>query len=130
MAATAGVNGIILDSSRAIMPDTQVTVTNLDTGARRETTTNETGGYQFTLLQPGRYSIAVQRQGFKRVSQDGIQLEVNQVARIDFVLEPGAVTETIQVEAAPPLLESNTSSVGQVIEQRAALGDELEQPPA
>ena len=71
------------------------------------------------LLQPGRYSIAARRPGFKRVSRDGVQLEVNQVAKIDFPLEPGAVSETIEVEAAAPLLESNTSSVGQVIEQKA-----------
>jgi Carboxypeptidase regulatory-like domain len=116
---SAGVNGLVLDSSRAIMPDTQVTITNLDTGAKRETTTNESGGYQFTLLQPGRYSIAARRQGFKQVTRDGTQLEVNQVARVDFSLEPGAVTETIEVEATAPLLESNTSSVGQVIEQKA-----------
>jgi hypothetical protein len=116
---SAGVNGMILDSSGAAMPDTQVTVTNLETGAKREATTNESGGYQFTLLQPGRYSIAARRQGFKQVTRDGIQLEVNQVARVDFSLEPGAVSETIEVRAAAPMLESNTSSVGQVIEQKA-----------
>ena len=59
---SAGVNGVVLDSTRAIMPDTQVTITNLDTGAKREATTNESGAYQFTLLQPGRYSIAARRQ--------------------------------------------------------------------
>src|SRR5262245_51810106 len=116
---SAGVNGVVLDSSHASMPDTHVTITNLDTGAKHETSTNESGAYQFALLQPGRYSISARRQGFKQVSQDGVQLEVNQVAKIDFVLEPGAVSETIQVEAAAPLLESNTSSVGQVIEQKA-----------
>jgi outer membrane receptor protein involved in Fe transport len=116
---SAGVNGYVLDSSRAVMPDTQVTIINLETGAKREATTNEGGGYQFTLLQPGRYSISARHQGFKRVSRDGIQLEVNQVARVDFSLELGAVTETIEVQAAAPMLESNTSSVGQVIEQKA-----------
>jgi len=116
---SAGVNGVVLDSSGAAMPETQVTITNLDTGAKREATTNESGGYQFTLLQPGQYSIAARRQGFKRVTRDGVQLEVNQVAKIDFSLEPGAVTETVQVEGSAPLLESNTSSVGQVIEQKA-----------
>jgi hypothetical protein len=116
---SAGVNGVILDSSGATMPDTQVTITNLDTAAKREATTNESGGYQFALLQPGRYSIAARRQGFKRVSRDGLQLEVNQVARVDFSLEPGAVSETIEVEASAALLESNTSAVGQVIETKA-----------
>jgi len=116
---SAGVTGFVLDSSRAVMPDTQVTIINIETGAKREATTNESGGYQFTLLQPGRYSISARHQGFKRVSRDGIQLEVNQVARVDFSLELGAVTETIEVQAAAPVLESNTSSVGQVIEQKA-----------
>src|SRR5436309_7240937 len=116
---SAGVNGLVLDSSGAAMPDTQVTIVNLETGAKREAVTNEGGAYQLTLLQPGRYSIAARRQGFKRVTRDSIQLEVNQVARVDFSLEPGAVSETIEVQASAPLLESNTSSVGQVIEAKA-----------
>src|SRR5436309_7955913 len=116
---SAGVNGLVLDSSGAAMPDTQVTIVNLETGAKREAVTNEGGAYQLTLLQPGRYSITALRSGFKRVSRESIQLEVNQVAKIDFAMEPGAVNETVEVEAAAPLLESNTSSVGQVIEAKA-----------
>src|SRR5258706_3819761 len=116
---SAGVNGVVVDSSGALIPGASVVVTNLDTGATRETVTNESGVYQFPLLQPGRYSIIARKQGFKQVTRDGVQLELNQVAKIDFTLEPGAVTETIEVQATAAMLESNTSSVWQVIESKA-----------
>jgi Carboxypeptidase regulatory-like domain len=116
---SAGLNGVILDSSGATVPQTNVLVTNLDNGTKRETVSNESGLYQFPLLQPGRYSIVVRKTGFKQSTRDGVQLELNQVAKIDFTLEPGAVSETIEVAASAPLLESSTSSVGQVIEAKA-----------
>ena len=81
---SAGVNGVVVDSSGAMVPNAQVIVTNLDTGATRETVTNESGVYQFPLLQPGRYSIIARKQGFKQVTRDGVELELNQVAKIDF----------------------------------------------
>ncbi|HXJ38529.1 MAG TPA: TonB-dependent receptor, partial [Bryobacteraceae bacterium] len=116
---TAGVNGTVTDSSGALIPAASVTITNLDLGARQETTTDSGGAYQFAILQPGRYSLVAKKEGFKQVAREGVGLEVNQLARIDFTLEPGALSETIQVLDSAPLLESNTSSVGQVIETRA-----------
>src|SRR6266567_586809 len=116
---SAGLNGVVLDSSGATVPETNVTMTNLDNGAKRETISSESGLYQFPLLQPGRYSIVARKPGFKQSTRDGVQLELNQVAKIDFALEPGAVSETIEVSASAPLLESSTSSVGQVIEATA-----------
>ena len=116
---TAGLNGTVTDSSGAVVPDVRVTLTSAETGARREAVTNEAGVYQFPLLQPGGYSLAVQKEGFKQVTQEGIQLQLNQVARIDFTLSPGAVSETVDVKATAPLLEASTSSVGQVIETKA-----------
>ena len=116
---TAGLNGVILDSSGGTVPETSVLVTNLDNGAKRETMSNESGLYQFPLLQPGRYSIAARKPGFKQSTRDDVQLELNQVAKIDFALEPGPVSESIEVSASAALLEANTSSVGQVIETKA-----------
>src|SRR6266446_10240841 len=97
---TAGVNGNILDTSGASIPEAVVLVTNLDNGSQREMRTNESGVYQIPQLQAGRYSITARKQGFKQTTRDGLQLEVNQTAKIDFVLEPGAVSETIEVSAA------------------------------
>ena len=116
---TAGVNGTLTDSSGALIPGASVTITNLDLGARQETLSDANGAYQFALLQPGRYTLLAKKQGFKQVLQEGLELEVNQIARLDFTLEPGAVSETVQVLETAPLLESNTSSVGQVIETKA-----------
>ena len=116
---SAGVNGVVTDASGALVPEASIVVTNLDTGAKREATSNENGAFQFPLLQPGRYSIVARKQGFKQITRDGVQLEVNQVAKIDFAMEPGAVSESIEVQASAALLESNTSAVGQVIETKS-----------
>ena len=66
-------------------------------------------------LLPGRYRLEVEKQGFKAVTRSGIVLEVNQVARVDISMARGAVSERIEVTAAPPLVEAGTSSLGQVI---------------
>jgi len=116
---SAGVKGVVTDSSGAVVPGAEVIVTNLDTGTRRETVSSETGEYQFPLLQPGSYSIAARKQGFKQVTRSGVQLELNQNAQIDFIMAAGEVSETVEVQSSAPLLESNTSSVGQVIEAKA-----------
>jgi hypothetical protein len=61
----------------------------------------------------------VAKEGFRQVKRDGIRLEVNQTARVDFTLEVGAVSETVNVVGAAPLIDSGTSSIGQVIETKA-----------
>src|ERR1700736_3463426 len=83
---SAGVKGVVTDSSGALVPAAEIVVTNLDTGARRQTLTNETGGYDVPLLQPGRYTIAAHKPGFKQVTRDGLELELNQSAQIDFTM--------------------------------------------
>jgi hypothetical protein len=116
---TAGVNGTVADSTGALIPGVNLTITNLDFGAKQEASTDANGAYQFAILQPGRYSLVARKQGFKQAARESVELEVNQTARIDFALELGAVNETVQVLDSAPLLESNTSSVGQVIESKA-----------
>ena len=116
---TARVNGAITDSSNAVIPSARVTVTNVDTGTQRVTASDTTGFYEVSLLQPGDYNITVQKEGFRQFTRERVRLEVNQVARVDFVLQLGAVSETVDVEAAAPLLESSNSSIGQVIETKA-----------
>src|SRR4051794_2114801 len=67
---SAGVNGTVTDSSGAVVSGADVTITNLDTGARRVATTGDDGLYQFPSLQSGRYSVTVQKTGFKQMTQD------------------------------------------------------------
>src|SRR5215471_7138331 len=116
---TAGLNGLVTDASGAVVHDAKVSLTSVETGIRRDTVTNASGFYEFLLLQPGTYNLAVQQEGFKQIAQQGIHLEVNQVARVDLAMQLGAVSESVEVQAAAPLLESSTSSVGQVVETRA-----------
>ncbi|MBM3737901.1 MAG: carboxypeptidase regulatory-like domain-containing protein, partial [Acidobacteria bacterium] len=116
---TAGVAGTITDDSGAAIPGVAVTVTNTGTGFRRETVTDETGFYQHLLLPPGTYSLTAQKTGFRQATREALRLEVNQRADVDVSLQVGAVTENVEVTGVAPLLESSTSSVGQVIESKA-----------
>ena len=116
---SAAVNGTITDSSGAVVSGATLTITSADTGVKRVVTTGEDGLYHFPLLASGVYSLSVQKAGFKQVTRDDLRLELSQVARVDFTLSPGVISESVQVEASAPLLESDTSSVGQVIETKA-----------
>lgn len=118
-AQTATVNGIVTDSSDAVIAGARLEVTNLETGLRREAVTNETGAFSFNLLPVGRYRIAANANGFGVSERPEIKLDVDQVARLDFKLKPGAVTESVQVTAAAALLDSETSTVGQVISNKS-----------
>ncbi len=116
---TSGLTGTVTDLSGAAMPGAKVTLTSTETGAQREGTSNEAGTYEFTALQPGGYRLTFQKEGFAQVTSGAIRLEVNQVARLDVSMHPGAVSENIQVTAAAALLESSNSQIGQVIETKA-----------
>ena len=116
---TAAVNGVVTDSSQAIISGAAVSITNIDTGLRRDTRTNETGNYTFNLLPVGRYRLATSMSGFSTETLPEVKLDVEQVLRLDFVLKPGALTETVEVSATAALLDSETSTVGQVISNKS-----------
>ena len=112
---TAGITGTVTDTTGAVIPGVMVSLTNTETGAKREQTTNQTGTYTFTLLQPGAYALTLQKDGFGPQARTGILLELNQISSVDVVMHPGAVSQTIEVNTAAPMLETSTSAVGQVI---------------
>jgi hypothetical protein len=115
----AQIMGRITDPSDAVMPDVQVEIANARTGMVRKTQTNSEGYYSAPLLTPGEYRMLVQASGFKPRSRDRIILNVDQVLRIDYSMEVGSVTETVEVTAAQPLLESGDANFGQVVTQRS-----------
>jgi hypothetical protein len=117
-AQTATVNGIVTDVSDAVIVGARLEISNLDTGLRREAQTNDSGSFSFNLLPVGRYKLSAAAAGFGASERPEIKLDVDQVARIDFKLKPGAVTESVQVTAAAALLDSETSTVGQVISNK------------
>ena len=116
--STAQLTGAVNDPSGAAIPGADVTVTNVATGAVWNAQTGPAGYYTVPLLPPGQYRIGVQADGFRSVAQTGVTLEVAQVARLDFDLQVGAVTEQIEVTADAPVLESQTASLGQVVGTR------------
>jgi Carboxypeptidase regulatory-like domain/TonB dependent receptor-like, beta-barrel len=112
---TAEVTGLVTDTSGAAVPGAKVDLVNLATGVHTTTATNTDGNYVFPVVQPATYSVTVTKDGFGSVTRKGIELVVSQVARLDFQLTVGNTTQTVDVSAAPPILESSTASLGQVI---------------
>jgi hypothetical protein len=113
------VNGVVTDSSQAVIGGAGVSITNLETGVRRETKTNDTGNYTFTLLPVGRYKVEAVISGFSAQTHPMVQLDVDQVLRLDFSLKPGALSESVEVSASAALLDSDTATVGQVISNKS-----------
>jgi hypothetical protein len=112
------ITGTVIDSSGGAVSGANVSVTNPQTNATRQTTTNATGTYSFPALQPGVYNIRVEFTGFQTELQSNVELQVQQVARIDFTLKAGAVTETVEVAASAPLVNTEDAAVGTVIENK------------
>ena len=114
------VSGTILDSSGGAIADVQVTLTNMGTAEKRTQTTGADGLYQFANLFPGRYRVDAEKAGFKHTSHADVVVEVQQTSRIDMTMQLGQVTQTVEVTGETPLMQPDTSSLGQVIDQREA----------
>ncbi len=115
---TADLVGTIRDTSGGIVPGVIVTLTNESTGVVRTATTAAGGTYIFTSLQPGRYRLNAEIQGFRKVERTGVELQVNQRAEIDLALEVGLISETVTIAGTAPLLETQSSVLGTVIEEK------------
>src|SRR5690242_9747226 len=116
-AQTAGqITGQVTDSSDATVVGAIVTVTNSKTNVARTTKTNTAGDYTFPAIPPGGYNVKAAMPGFQVEIREGVELQVEQVARIDFHLQIGAVTQTLQVSGGTPLLNTETATVGTVID--------------
>ncbi len=120
-AQTAQITGRITDSSGAVVVGASVEVTATATGLLRKATSNNEGYYSVPLLQPGSYRMTVRVNGFKPEGREGIKLEISQVARLDYALEIGSVTESVEVSAGAQLIQSETTEVGQVIDNKQIL---------
>jgi len=114
------VDGAVLDSSGAAIADAQVTLTNKGTQDKRVQQTGSEGLYQFVNVFSGQYRLDVEKAGFKHFTRDPVVVEVSQDSHIIATLPVGQVTETVEVTAETPLLQVETSSLGQVVEQRKA----------
>jgi len=107
--STATILGTVNDSSGAVVPKAQVTAINVDTNVARSTETDQVGQYSIPFLPTGTYRVEVTSGTFKKFVQTGVVLDVGRSARIDPVLEIGAVTETVSVTADAPLVNTTTA---------------------
>lgn len=113
--------GAVQDASGGVMPGVTIVVTNIATGITREAVTNERGQYEVPGLQPGQYQVEASLEGFRRYSQGPVVVQVNAETRVDAVLEVGAVSEVVQVEAAGIAVQTTTSTLGKVVEEKQIL---------
>ncbi|MDQ6664298.1 MAG: TonB-dependent receptor [Acidobacteriota bacterium] len=120
-AQTAIIQGSVSDPSNSAVAGVNIRIANISTGVVTNVETNPSGLYSAPLLPPGSYTVEAEKAGFARAARTGLQLDVSQTARVDFTLKIGAVTESVQVSAAALAVDSETSTVGQVINTRQIL---------
>jgi hypothetical protein len=106
-----GLTGTVTDSTGANVPGASVTITHKGTNLSRETVSNDTGIYTFTNVQAGSYEVKVTMQGFRELVRTDVPVSVNQISRIDMKLDVGAVTETVTVQSAAELLQTDKADV-------------------
>src|SRR5689334_9166611 len=115
---TGSIVGTVTDPSGAVVSGAKVTLTNLGTNASLTTTSQADGTYKFTPVRIGNYKVEVSAQGFQTASQRNITVDVASNVLANFQLQPGSVTQMVEVTTAAPVLETQSASVGQVINQR------------
>lgn len=111
-------HGTVTDPSGAVIPGATVKITNLATGTSRQVVSDRTGFYTITQVPPAHYSMTAAKNGFATIERSNVQLFVNQDREVDFTLQVGRVTQTVQVTSAPSQLETTTSTLGQVIQSQ------------
>jgi outer membrane receptor protein involved in Fe transport len=110
--------GTVADGTGAVIPGVSVTATNSAIGLNRSVITNESGNYRIDQLPLGTYSVQVELAGFKKEVRNNVKVDIDARVRLDFELNPGSVSEVVEVTSAAPLVQTDDSSVGQVVEER------------
>ena len=112
----ATLTGRVLDSSGATVPNVNVAARNVETNEETTAITGSQGTYTIPLLRPGNYTLTAEAAGFKKYVREGLQLQVGQTAAVNISLEVGQVTESVNVTAEAPLLETTKADRGGVID--------------
>ncbi len=112
---TAAMTGTITDPAGAVVPNAKVVATNTATNLKYETQTNDSGLYNLVFLPVGPYSVNVELAGFKKASVGNLQLQLNQIVRLDVKLDIGETTQTVEVTGAAPILQTESTQTGDSI---------------
>src|SRR6202789_535630 len=116
---TADILGTVTDSTAAVIPNADVTLTNLGTNEKRRALSNSSGDYSFTLLPVGHYSIAVKATGFATSITKDLSVEAGDHARNDVHLQPGSERMVVEVTASTPLLQTDSATVSSTVTAKA-----------
>jgi len=114
---TATLSGTAVDEQGAVVPDTNITLTNVETGFRRQVTTNGDGYFAIPLLPPGPYTVQAQRQGFTTAEIRNVTLNVNDQVALKIQLKTGQVSELVIIEGAP-VVQSESATVGTLVDHQ------------
>lgn len=110
--------GTVADPSGGTIPGATVDLTNTGTSEKRTVTSDSSGNFSFVNVSPGTYRVEVQQPGFKRYSREPIRIEVESAVRVDAALQVGDVAETVTVTDQAPLLQTQSGTIGKLIEGR------------
>ncbi|MCC7173835.1 MAG: carboxypeptidase regulatory-like domain-containing protein, partial [Bryobacterales bacterium] len=110
--------GAVTDPSGAVVPGVKITIRNAATGAVYETETNENGQYARPNLPTGPYVVVAEKTGLKRLERSGVQLHPTEVLRVDLLLEVGSASESVQVTASVPRLQSDNPETGTTLDNK------------
>ena len=110
-----GILGTVTDPNGAVVPGASVTISEAATGFARTVTTSAEGGYEVRYLRPGNYTVQVGAAGFRTERHTGIDLQISQLARIDIALQVGEVRETVEVNSAAAILQTENATLGGVV---------------
>src|SRR6201992_4170203 len=113
------VTGVVQDATGAVVPNAKVTLLNTDQGLTQTTNSDNSGVYTFSPVRIGNYSVSATAPGFSVTTQEKINVAVSQNLRVNIELKPGAESQTVEVTTAPPQLQTEDASVGQVVNERS-----------
>ncbi len=111
--------GRVADPTGAVLADVQVTLTNQATSSSRQAQTNDSGDYSFVEVVPGTYRVEFEHAGFKKNSQSGVIVDVNQVVTLNSVLQIGQVQDVVEVTSEAPQVDTTSTQLGAVINDRS-----------
>ena len=115
---TAQLTGAVTDESGAAVPDAKIEVTQEGTGTKRYGRTSQLGYFSIPQLPPAQYRVTIQQQGFRTVVRSGIQLAVGEIARVDLTLQVGQVSESVAVTADATHVDTQSATLGAVVDER------------
>ncbi|HYO82782.1 MAG TPA: carboxypeptidase-like regulatory domain-containing protein, partial [Bryobacteraceae bacterium] len=116
--SSGAITGVVVDPSQAALAGVTLNLVNTDTGVAYSATTSNLGEYTLPLLPVGKYTLTVEAAGFQSYMRRDITVELGRTMRLDIPMQVGAVSERVEVTGNAPMLESETSSVGQLIENK------------